>query len=281
MIEGIEEMASSVGGVAPRRAVAKAVERYASEKLERDRRVVEGARQALKTGSPLSDTSPDAGGAGEGTSPSRSAARARTGMTPAPGTVPRLFTHTRTPNPLPVPSREKRITMRGMVPAMTPEPAGAAPLPPPPPPVGAAYHPPVHSLSAPRRTLDGLPAAAPARGSLLLVVVLCALAVLAGGWLALQLAQPAPPAPARTIATEPSVPVAVTPPSAPLPPVVEPQAPPPTSTATPSSQATAPGVTAPKGSAVTPRTSTRKPSAAPTRPQKPATQPLMPNPYTR
>jgi serine/threonine-protein kinase len=94
MIEGIEEMASSVGGVAPRRAVAKAVERYASEKLERDRRVVEGARQALKTGSPLSDTSPDAGGAGEGTSPSRSAARAHRNDTRARHRAAAVHAHT-------------------------------------------------------------------------------------------------------------------------------------------------------------------------------------------
>ena len=294
MIEAIEALAPSVGGVAPRRAVAKAVERYASEKLVRDRRVVEGARSALRTGQPLSEASSDVGST-EGTSPSRSAARARTGMTPAPGTVPRLFTHTRTPTPavtpsMPQNSRDRRNTMRGMT-ASTLEPAGAAPLPPVPPPVGAAYQPPMHAASPTRRTLEIPIPPAPPRSGLLLVVLLCAIAVLAGGWLALRLAEPEATKPSATSiptpepATEPPGPTPVEPPTAapvPLPPVVTPA---PAPVPAPSSAVTAPATSPKVGTGTSRVPPTRKPATTrpkrPQQPPQPPKEPLMPNPYTR
>jgi hypothetical protein len=295
MIEALEALAPTVGGVAPRRAVAKAVERYAIEKLERDRRVVESARSALRSGQPLMDAAGEAAGGSEGTSPSRSAARARTGMTPAPGTVPRLFTHTRTPNvpAVSVPAGGRRNTLRNV--PVPPEVAGPAPLPPPPPPVGAAYHAAGHASSPGRRTLEIHPA--PARGGLFLVVLLCAAAVLAGGWLALRFMQPvAAPMAAPLPAAEPLAPSPEPAPApAPidvvpeLPAAVTPAAPPVSvtaGTAAPSPRVAPTDV--PKSGAATRNTTVRKPAApAPVpRVRKPAPpvapkEVLIPNPYTR
>jgi len=287
MIEAIEETAGSVGGVSPRRAVAKAVERYASEKLERDRRVVESARQAVRSGQPLLDLSGDASASGEGTSPSRSAARARSGMTPAPGTVPRLFTATRTPNPV-LGSPSRRNTMRGM--PLPPEVSGAAPLPPAPPPVGAAYHPPMHTASG-RRTSQEMQAPPP-RGGLLLVVLLCAVAVLVGGWLALRFVEPQ-----RSAAPLPAAEPVLAPPSAvttkPIPPAAPPAVAPPAPPAPVVAPAASAAVTTPRpalANTSTPRTSTpHKPAEAATttttttttHPKKTPKDDMMPNPYTR
>ncbi|HMI93574.1 MAG TPA: protein kinase [Polyangiales bacterium] len=94
-IDALERVAPQFGGVAPRRLVTRSVERYAGEKLERDRRLIESALVSLRNGQPM--RSEPAPAMAESSSPSRTQQRIRTGMTPAAGTVPRLFTSARVP----------------------------------------------------------------------------------------------------------------------------------------------------------------------------------------
>jgi hypothetical protein len=112
-----------IGGVAPRRLVTRSVERYAGEKLERDRRLVETALVSLRNGQPM--RSEPAPAMAESSSPSRTQQRVRTGMTPAAGTVPRLFTSAR------VPRMDVDVVDEGTSPD--------AALPTPPPPLGGAF----------------------------------------------------------------------------------------------------------------------------------------------
>jgi serine/threonine-protein kinase len=94
-IEALERVAPALGGVAARRLVTRSVERYAGEKLERDRRLIETALVSLRNGQPM--RSEPAPAMAESSSPSRTQQRIRSGMTPAAGTVPRLFTSARVP----------------------------------------------------------------------------------------------------------------------------------------------------------------------------------------
>ena len=124
--EALERVAPLLGGVAPRRLVSRAVERYAAEKLERDRRLIDAALVSLRSGEPM--RSEPAPAMPESSSPSRTHQRMRTGMTPAAGTVPRLFTSQRVPR--------SESNSHAAAPDNTPR-EFTAPLPPPP--VGATY----------------------------------------------------------------------------------------------------------------------------------------------
>jgi len=122
-VDALERVAPLLGGVAPRRLVTRSVERYAGEKLERDRRLIESALVALRKGEPM--RSEPAPAMAESSSPSRTQQRIRTGMTPAAGTVPRLFTSARVP----------RMDIEVAAEATSPDLA----LPAPPPPLGGAF----------------------------------------------------------------------------------------------------------------------------------------------
>jgi serine/threonine-protein kinase len=137
-VEALERVAPALGGVAPRRLVSRAVERYAAEKLERDRRLIDSALVSLRSGQPLH--SEPAPAMPESSSPSRTQQRImRTGMTPAAGTVPRLFTSQRVRADSGAHLAAPESTPRGAVAAVHPPPAVA--YPPPPPPLGEGYTP--------------------------------------------------------------------------------------------------------------------------------------------
>ena len=132
-IEALERVSPTLGGVAPRRLVSRSVERYAHEKLERDRRLIETALVSLRNGHPM--RSEPAPAMPEASSPSRTQQRVRTGMTPAAGTVPRLFTSSRVPR-MDVDAAAEVAQTRATAAGTPPE---ATQLPAPPPPLGGAF----------------------------------------------------------------------------------------------------------------------------------------------
>jgi len=137
-VEALERIAPALGGVAPRRLVSRAVERYAAEKLERDRRLIDSALVSLRSGQPL--RSEPAPAMPESSSPSRTQQRImRTGMTPAAGTVPRLFTSQRVRADSGAHLAAPESTPRGAPVPVHPAPTAAYPLPPPP--LGEGYTP--------------------------------------------------------------------------------------------------------------------------------------------
>jgi eukaryotic-like serine/threonine-protein kinase len=139
-VDALERVAPRLGGVAPRRFVSRAVERYAAEKLERDRRLIETALVALRNGEPM--RSEPAPAMAESSSPSRTQQRIRTGMTPAAGTVPRLFTSARVPRmdiEVTAEATSPDVAFGGSTPALRGAASGNEAFPAPPPPLGGAF----------------------------------------------------------------------------------------------------------------------------------------------